>query len=191
MKAINNPTSKALRILDNIMKGYAEWFAKDEHHSASLEYSRVGGDYEIITAKFYGTGAKVRKLNFTDIDDALGYLAHNHYYNVAAYPTDEEPAEEPATTEPASPFADLIGRKLHTYDSWNGSSCCITIEEAEQEPTRIQFGEFLQDGHDRSDAEANAPRQFREILALPAHAIREDRRSTADILDEQTQALVH
>lgn len=148
MKAINNPTSKALAILDNIMEGYTEWFAKDEHHSASLEYSRVGGDYEIITAKFYGTGAKVRKLNFTDIDDALGYLSHNHYYNVAGNPTEEEPAEELATAEPASPFADLIGRKLHTYDSWNGSSCSITIEEAEQEiyvdnellPTLIKTG---------------------------------------------------
>lgn len=139
MKAINNPTSKALAILDNIMEGYTEWFAKDEHHSASLEYSRVGGDYEIITAKFYGTGATVRKLNFTDIDDALGYLAHNHYYNVAGNPTEEEPAEEPATAEPASPFAELIGRKLHTYDSWNGSSCCITIEEAEQETNAVRF----------------------------------------------------
>ena len=85
MKAINNPTSKALAILDNIMEGHIEWFAKDEHHSASLEYSRVGGDYEIISAKFYGTGAKVRKLNFTDIEDALGYLAHNHFYNVAGH----------------------------------------------------------------------------------------------------------
>ena len=135
MKAINNPTSKALAILDNIMEGYTEWFAKDEHHSASLEYSRVGGDYEIITAKFYETGAKVRKLHFTDIDDALGYLAHNHYYNVAGNPT----KEEPATTEPASPFADLIGRKLHTYDSWNGNSYYITIEGAEQETNAVRF----------------------------------------------------
>lgn len=139
MKAINTPTSKALRILDNIMEGDTEWFAKDEHHSASLEYSRVGGDFEIITAKFYGTGVKVRKLNFTDIDDALGYLAHNHYYNVAGNPTDEEPAEEPATAEPASPFADLIGRKLHRYDSWYGSSCDITIEEAKQERDSVYF----------------------------------------------------
>ena len=85
MKTINTPATKALRILDNIMEGDTEWFAKDEHHSASLEYSRVGGDFEIITAKFYGTGAKVRKLNFTDIDEALGYLAHNHYYNVTGH----------------------------------------------------------------------------------------------------------
>lgn len=139
MKATNTSTSKALRILDNIMEGYPEWFAKDEHHSASLEYSRVGGDYEIITAKFYGTGAKVRKLNFTDIDDAIGYLGHNHYYNVAGNPTEEEPAEEPATTEPASPFADLIGRKLHTYDSWYGSSCTITIEDSEPETNGRRF----------------------------------------------------
>lgn len=139
MKAINTPTSKALRILDNIMEGDTEWFAKDEHHSASLEYSRVGGDYEIITAKFYGTGAKVRKLNFTSIEDVLGYLAHNHYYNVAGNPTEEEPAEEPTTAEPASPFADLIGRKLLAYNSWNGSSCNITIEEVEQSGDEIQF----------------------------------------------------
>lgn len=139
MKAINTTTSKALRILDNIMEGDTEWFAKDEHHSASLEYNRVGGDFEIITAKFYGTGAKARKLNFTDIDEALGYLAHNHYYNVAGNPTEEESAEEPVTTEPASPFADLIGRKLHTYDSWAGSSCNITIEEAEQETNAVRF----------------------------------------------------
>lgn len=139
MKAINTPTSKVLRILDNIMEGDTEWFAKDEHHSASLEYSRIGGDYEIITAKFYGTGVKVRKLNFTDIDETLGYLGHNHYYNVAGNPTEEEPAEEPATTEPASPFADLIGRKLYTYDSWNGSSCNITIEGAEQESNSVRF----------------------------------------------------
>lgn len=139
MKAINTPTSKALRILDNIMEGYPEWFAKDEHHSASLEYSRVGGDYEIITAKFYGTGAKVRKLNFTDIDDALGYLASNHYYNVAGNPTEEQPTEETQAAEQASPFADLIGRKLLTYDSWNGSSCNITIEEAVQEADSVHF----------------------------------------------------
>ena len=105
MKEINTPTSKVLRILDNIMEGDTEWFAKDEHHSASLEYSRIGGDYEIITAKFYGTGVKVRKLNFTDIDEALGYL----------------------------------GRKLYTYDSWNGSSCNITIEGAEQESNSVRF----------------------------------------------------
>ena len=126
MKAINTPTSKALRILDNIMEGHPEWFAKDEHHSASLEYSRVGGDCEIFTAKFYGTGAKVRKLNFTDIDDALGYLASNHYYNVASNPA-EEP--EPAT-EPESAYAELVGAKLHTYDTWNGNSCAITIEDS-------------------------------------------------------------
>ena len=133
MKAINTPTSKALRIFDNIMEGYTEWFTKDEHHSASLEFSRIGGDYEIITAKFYGTGVKVRKLNFTDIDEALGYLASNHYYNVAGNPT-----EEPQL-EPASPFAHLIGRKLHIYDSWNGSSCNITIEEAEQGTDSVHF----------------------------------------------------
>ena len=89
MKAINTPTSKALRIFDNIMEGYTEWFTKDEHHSASLEFSRIGGDYEIITAKFYGTGVKVRK--------------------------------------------------LHIYDSWNGSSCNITIEEAEQGTDSVHF----------------------------------------------------
>lgn len=139
MKAINTSTSKALRILDNIMEGDTEWFAKDEHHSASLEYSRVGGDYEIITAKFYGTGAKVRKLNFTDIEDALGYLGHNHYYNVARNPTEEEPAEESATAEPASPFADLIGRKLHTYNSWDGITHTITIEAAEQLKDSVRF----------------------------------------------------
>lgn len=130
MKAINTPTSKALRILDNIMEGDTEWFVKDEHHSASLEYTRIKGDYEIFTAKFYGTGAHVRKLNFVDIDDALGYLASNHYYNVASNPAEEE-SEEPATAEPASPFAELIGRKLHTYDSWNGSSTTIAIETIE------------------------------------------------------------
>lgn len=138
MKAINTPTSKALRILDNIMEGYTEWFAKDEHHSASLEYSRVGGDNEIFTAKFYGTGAHVRKLNFVDIDDALGYLANNHYYNVASNPT-EERAAEMSSAKPASPFDELIGRKLYSYDSWNGSSCNITIEEAKQETDSVHF----------------------------------------------------
>lgn len=141
MKATNTPTSKALRILDNIMEGNSEWFAKDEHHSASLEYARVGGDYEIITAKFYGTGVTVRKLNFVDIDDALGYLASNHYYNVAGFRNpNEEPQPEPEqTTEPASPYAELVGKKLHTYDSWNGSSCTITIEYSEPESGGRRF----------------------------------------------------
>lgn len=139
MEAINNPTSKALRILDNIMEGDTEWFAKDEHHCASLEYSRVGGDYEIFTAKFYGTGATVRKLNFTDIDDALGYLAHNHFYNVAGNPTEEVPVEEPATVEPASPFAELIGRKLREFDSWYGITHTITIEAAQQLKDSVRF----------------------------------------------------
>lgn len=137
MKAINTPTSKALRILDNIMERHTEWFAKDEHHSASLEYSRVGGDCEIFTAKFYGTGAKVRKLNFTDIDDALGYLASNHYYNVASNP--QEQPEEPATTEPASPYADFIGKKLHSYDSWYGEARTVKIESATEEDKGVRF----------------------------------------------------
>ena len=42
MKATNITASKTLRILNNIIEGYTEWFAKDEHHSASLEYSRIG-----------------------------------------------------------------------------------------------------------------------------------------------------
>lgn len=128
-------TNKALRILDNIMEGCPEWFAKDEHHSASLEYSRVGGDYEIFTAKFYGAGATVRKLNFFDIDDALGYLTSNRYYNVAS-----NPAEEPElATEPESAYAGLVGAKLHTYDSWNGSSCTITIEDSEPQTNGRRF----------------------------------------------------
>lgn len=139
MKALNTPTSKALIILDNIMKGHTEWFAKDGHHSASLEDSKDGGDFEIYTAKFYETGAKVRKLYFTDIDDALGYLAHNHYYNVANNPTEEEPAEAPAAAEPDSPFADLIGRKLNTYDTWCGNGFNITIEGFEQESDGVNF----------------------------------------------------
>ena len=138
MKAINTIVSKSLRILDNIMEGYTEWFVKDEHHSASLEYTRTGGDYEIITAKFYGTGATVRKLNFIDIDDALGYLANNHYYNVACNPAEEQVDKQPVT-EPASPFAEIIGRKLHSYDSWNGSSCNITIETAEKTTDSVHF----------------------------------------------------
>lgn len=138
MNTTKTTASKALRILDNIMEGYTECFAKDEHHSASLEYTRTGGDYEIITAKFYGTGATVRKLNFVDIDDALGYLTSNHYYNVASNPAEKQLDEEP-TTEPASPFAELIGKKLHTYDSWNGSSCNITIETAEQTTDSVHF----------------------------------------------------
>ena len=123
------------------MEGYSEWFAKDEHHSASLEYTRVGGDYEIITAKFYGTGATVRKLNFVDIDDALGYLASNHYYNVAGFknPNEDKKPELESTDEPASPFDELIGRKLYSYDSWNGSSCNITIEEAKQDTDSVHF----------------------------------------------------
>lgn len=31
-----------------------------------------------------------------------------------------------------NPFAEFIGKKLHYYDSWNGNSCDITIEDAEQ-----------------------------------------------------------
>lgn len=132
MKAITTTASKALRILDNIMEGCTEWFAKDEHHSASLEYSRVGGDYEIITAKFYGTGATVRKLKFVDIDDALGYLASNHYYNVAGNPAEEpKPEVEPEPEAKPAPYSELIGMKLHKYDTWNGGSTTITIETTE------------------------------------------------------------
>ena len=90
MKAKNTTTNKALRILENIMEGYPEWFAKDGHHSASLEYTVTVDDYEIITAKFYETGTTVRKLNFVDIDDALSYLASNHYYNVAGFRNSNE-----------------------------------------------------------------------------------------------------
>lgn len=135
MKATNITASKTLRILNNIIEGYTEWFAKDEHHSASLEYSRIGGDYEIFTAKFYGTGASVRKLNFVDIDDAIGYLDSNRYYNVASNPAEES---EPAT-EPESAYAGLVGAKLHTYDSWDGSSCAITIEDSEPETNGRRF----------------------------------------------------
>lgn len=135
MKATNITASKTLRILNNIIEGYTEWFAKDEHHSASLEYSRVGGDHKIFTAKFYGNGATVRKLNFFDIDDTLGYLTSNHYYNVASNPAEES---EPAT-EPKSEYTGLVGAKLHTYDSWDGSSCTITIEDSEPEPNGRRF----------------------------------------------------
>lgn len=137
MIAVNTPTSKALRILDNIMEGNTEWFAKDEQHNASLEFAKQKGDYEIITAKFYRAAACVRKLNFVDIDDAIGYLADNHYYNVAGKPT-----EEPATTaEARCPFAGFIGKQLHVYDSWYGDSRKITIRKAEKSGNRVRFTE--------------------------------------------------
>lgn len=133
MKATNITASKTLRIINNIMEG-PEWFAKDEHHSASLEYSRVAGDYEIFTAKFYGAGAIVRKLNFFDIDDALGYLASNHYYNVASNPAEE------SKPEAKTAIPELIGKKLHEHDTWYGITT-ITIDTIEflGDTNRIKF----------------------------------------------------
>lgn len=139
MKAINTPATKTLRILDNIMEGNPEWFAKDEHHSASLEFARVGGEYEIITAKFYGNSAHVRKLNFTDIEDALGYLASNRYYNVANKPDEQEQLEVTSRKGDPSPIAEFIGKKLLFYESWNGSFCNITIEQVEQHDDSVIF----------------------------------------------------
>ena len=60
-----------------------------------------------------------------------------------------------------------------------------------QEPTRIQLGEFLQDGHYRRDAQANAPRQFREVLTLPPHTFGKYRLTTAGILYKLQQPTVH
>lgn len=39
----------------------------------------------------------------------------------------------------ASIIAATAGRKLHTYDSWNGSSMNITIEDAEQLTNSVKF----------------------------------------------------
>lgn len=36
-------------------------------------------------------------------------------------------------------IAATAGRKLHTYDSWNGSSMNITIEDAEQLTNSVKF----------------------------------------------------
>lgn len=35
--------------------------------------------------------------------------------------------------------AATIGRKMHTYDSWNGSSMTITVESAEQLSNSVLF----------------------------------------------------
>lgn len=32
-----------------------------------------------------------------------------------------------------------VGRKLHTYDTWNGSSMTITVESAEQQSDGVLF----------------------------------------------------
>lgn len=39
----------------------------------------------------------------------------------------------------ASIIAATVGRKLHTYDSWNGSSMTITVEDAEQLTDSVKF----------------------------------------------------
>lgn len=141
MKAANIPTSKSLRILDNIMEGYREWFTKDEHNGAYLIFTRTDDGNEIITAKFFGKENCFRKLNFVDIDEALGYLAHNHYYNVTGDPREQTQVEpsKPLKTIKNSPFCEFIGKKLYSHDSWNGSSCNITIEGATQETDSVHF----------------------------------------------------
>lgn len=95
--------------------------------------------------------------------------------------------QEPSQLQGASDAVTSSSKMLSAFGSGSPEHFALP----EQKPTSIQLGEFPQDRHDRSDAETNAPRQFGEVLALPAHASRENRRATAGILDEQTQALVH
>lgn len=36
-------------------------------------------------------------------------------------------------------IAKTVGRKLHTYDTWNGSSMTITVENAEMQSNSVLF----------------------------------------------------
>lgn len=87
MTTIPYTNDKTLRIFENIMEGYPEWFIKDEDNYASLEFRRGHRENDIYTLKLRSMAhSLVTTLVFSDIDDALGYLESNRFFNVLRKP---------------------------------------------------------------------------------------------------------
>ena len=139
METTTAHTNEDLLLLESIMEGNIEWFVKDGTPRAALSYSTTNQGYETITVKYSPPGStRIIKLNFTDIDEALVWLAANGLHRDNE-PGEEELSKNTGAVDPAAPFAEFMGMKLHSYDSWTGSSCNITIEEAVQGTASVHF----------------------------------------------------
>lgn len=61
----------------------------------------------------------------------------------------------------------------------------------EKKPPGIQLREGREDGHDRSDAEADTVGQLRDIGTRPPHAFGKDRLPTAGVLYKPSESFIH